>query len=217
MEEGPSDHAYLSFNEVAQSGSPVRPLDFPPPIVHQGTCQQNAPILNHLNEELIQLPEENALNVLHRTQFNGRGHLQEEGYWFRRPLREAIYGSVWVAVLMIREQHEKFGDVWRTTDTFVAIKRLSWARVHRLRGRHIEDPLKEVSCLQLIGTDHPNVLGCRTVLQDSDYLYSILPYCDSGDLFDNVRRRGNDDGLDEPEARYWFRQILQARYINRRR
>ena len=91
----------------------------------------------------------------------------------------------------------------------MAIKKLSWAIVHRLRERHMEDSLKEAACLQLIGNDHPNVLGCRVVLQDKDYLYVIIPYCGHDDLCETVTHRAGGEGLDEPEARYWFRQILQ--------
>ena len=211
MEEGPSEHAHLTFDEIAQAGPPVRPLDFPPPIVYPGLCEENTKIMNHNTGDMMEVTGHDSMKVLYRVYPFGRARVsQEEGYWFRKQLREAIYGSVWVAVLVFKEKHEELGDVWVTSDEFVAIKRLSWAQIHRLRGRHIEDPLKEVACLQLIGSDHPNVMGCRCVLQDSEYLYSVLPYCNNGDLFDNVTRRGGEDGLEEPEARYWFRQILQV-------
>ena len=214
MEEGPSEHAYLTFDDIAQSGPPVRPLDFPPPIVYPGLCDGNSKIMNHNTGEMIVIPGNDSMRVLYRVHPLSRGRpslsSQEEGYWFRKQLQKAIYGSVWVAVLVYKKKHAEYGYIWVTSDEFLAIKRVSWARVHRLRGRHIEDPLKEVACLQLIGTDHPNVLGSRCVLQDSEYLYSILPYCNNGDLFDNATRRGGEHGLEEPEARYWFRQILQV-------
>jgi len=41
-------------------------------------------------------------------------------------------------------------------------------------------------------------------------LYIVSPYCNRGDSFENVTHRAGDEGLDEPEARYWFRQILQG-------
>ena len=206
MEEGPAQHARLAFEEIEVTGDPVRPLDFPPPIVHTGASDNDCGrIINHKNGQPIAVQD----GVLYRIPPNGVQ--PEEGFWFRKQLKDAIYGSVWAALVVKRLYHEEsHGFVWTTTDEYVAIKRLSWAVVHRLRGRHMEDPLKEVACLQLIGNDHPNVLGCRVVLQDKDYLYIISPYCDRGDLFENVTHRAGDEGLDEPEARYWFRQILQV-------
>uniref|UniRef100_A0A7S2P5Y1 Protein kinase domain-containing protein n=1 Tax=Leptocylindrus danicus TaxID=163516 RepID=A0A7S2P5Y1_9STRA len=205
MEEGPAQHSRLTFREIEVTGDPVRPLDFPPPIVHTGASDNDSRIINHRTGQPI--PVQDA--VLYRIPPNAGGQ-PEEGFWFRKQLKDAIYGSVWAALVVRRLYHEAYGFVWMTTDEYVAIKRLSWAVVHRLRGRHMEDPLKEVACLQLIGNDHPNVLGCRVVLQDKNYLYIVSPYCNRGDLFENVTHRAGDEGLYEPEARYWFRQILQG-------
>ena len=87
-----------------------------------------------------------------------------------------------------------------------------------MRGRLLEDPIKEIAALQWIGGDHPNVLGSTEVLQDNEYLYSIMPYCRGGDLFGIVlsaaeERQANEElegagGMMEPVARYWFRQLL---------
>lgn len=87
-----------------------------------------------------------------------------------------------------------------------------------MRGRLLEDPIKEIQALQLIGNHHPNVMGSVEVLQDHEHLYSVMPYCRGGDLFGVVievaeRRQANEaaegaGGMSEPAARYWFRQIL---------
>jgi len=102
--------------------------------------------------------------------------------------------------------------VWEIAGRHVAIKMVEWSRVHQARGRLLEDPVKEVAAMQLIGTEHPNVLGSEEVLQDDDFLYSIMPYANGGDLFGYVVKdaelRGGEGGMSEPVARYWFRQIL---------
>lgn len=96
----------------------------------------------------------------------------------------------------------------------MAIKMVEWVRVNQARGRLLEDPVKEVAAMQLIGTEHPNVLGSQEVLQDDDYLFSIMPFAKGGDLFGYVVRdtelRGGDGGMTEPVARYWFKQILEV-------
>jgi len=91
---------------------------------------------------------------------------------------------------------------------------VEWIKVNESRGRLLEDPVKEVAAMQLIGMEHPNVLGSQEVLQDDDYLFSIMPFAKGGDLFGYVVRdtelRGGEGGMTEPVARYWFKQILEG-------
>ena len=47
-------------------------------------------------------------------------------------------------------------------------------QVHAMRGRLLEDPIKEITAMQLIGNEHPNILGSLEVLQDKEYLYSVI-------------------------------------------
>jgi len=158
-------------------------------------------------------------------------------YWPQRRLQDAIYGSVW-ACLVLRRHHGIAADdaaraagvepgsptapiVWEITGQHVAIKMVEWARVHHMRGRLLEDPVKEVAAMQLLGAGHPNVLGSTEVLQDGDFLYSVMPYCRDGDLFGVVvqyaEESGGEIGMPEPVARYWFRQILWVRFSNQKR
>lgn len=152
-------------------------------------------------------------------------------YWPQRRLQDAIYGSVW-ACLVLRRHYGVAADdaaraagvepgsasapiVWEITGQHVAIKMVEWSRVHHMRGRLLEDPVKEVAAMQLLGARHPNVLGSTEVLQDRDFLYSVMPYCKDGDLFGVVvqyaEESGGEIGMPEPVARFWFRQILQVR------
>jgi hypothetical protein len=151
-------------------------------------------------------------------------------YFPQRRLQDAIYGSVWACLVLKRHYGPAAADaaraagmepgdpaapiVWEIAGRHVAIKMVEWSRVHQARGRLLEDPVKEVAAMQLIGTEHPNVLGSEEVLQDDDFLYSIMPYANGGDLFGYVVRdaelRGGEGGMSEPVARYWFRQILSV-------
>jgi len=151
-------------------------------------------------------------------------------YFPQRRLQDAIYGAVWACLVLKRHYGPaaddaaaaaglKPGDpaapiVWEIVGTHVAIKMVEWAKVHQSRGRLLEDPVKEIAAMQLIGTEHPNVLGSVEVLQDDDYLFSIMPYARGGDLFGYVVRdtelRGGEGGMSEPVARYWFRQVLEG-------
>lgn len=155
-------------------------------------------------------------------------------YWPQRRLQDAIYGCVIACTVLVRHVGEAADDaaraagyepghplapiVWEITNEHVAIKQVEWRRVHAMRGRLLEDPIKEIAAMQLIGNNHPNVLGSMEVLQDQEHLYSVMPFCRGGDLFGVVlevaeKRQSNEEsegagGMSEPVARYWFRQLL---------
>lgn len=214
-------HAQVTFEEVAKSGTPTRPLEFPPPKVARGVRVQALVI------DLERGVRDVWPNVIHREDLLS-GDREVQAFFPIKRLQDAIYGSVWAAIVLRRHHGPAADDaaraaglepgspqapiVWETSKMRVAIKMVDWSRVHRMRGRLLEDPVKEVAALQLIGADHPHVLGSIDVMQDENYLYSVMPYCRGGDLFGIVVRyaeeAGGERGMPEPVARYWFRQIL---------
>jgi len=241
--EPPGPQARITFKEVAAHGPATRPLDFPPPTVKAGV-RVNALVVHpesgsrqvcsgvihreDLSEPSESLPPQSKLKNAEHP------HGDEVlAYWPQRRLQDAIYGSVW-ACLVLKRHHGVAADdaaraagvepgsanapiVWEITSRHVAIKMVEWAKVHHMRGRLLEDPVKEVAAMQLLGARHPNVLGCTEVLQDGDFLYSVMPYCRDGDLFGVVvqyaEESGGEVGMPEPVARYWFRQILAVRRL----
>ena len=221
----PAAHAYLTFAQVEASGEPARPLDFPPPQVGRGV-RVNALVV-HPETGTRQV----CSGVIHREDLEVSSRCVS--YWPQRRLQDAIFGSVWACLVLKRHTGVAADDaaraagvepgspnapwVWEITGDHVAIKMIEWARVHHMRGRLLEDPVKEVAAMQLLGTGHPHVLGSMEVLQDGDFLYSIMPYCSGGDLFGVVvqyaEESGGEIGMPEPVARYWFRQILWVRAV----
>lgn len=227
-----------TFMQVERNGRAVRPLEFPAPdvrratrgnalVVHLETGQRQVlrGIIHRDRRETQSLPPgaggavETVTTILEEPTF---------AYFPQRKLQEAIYGSVWACLVLQRHygpaaEEEAMAQgvepgspdapmVWEITKTHVAIKMMVWERIHRQRGRLLEDPVKEISAMQLIGGDHPHVLGSREVLQDNDFLYGVMPYCSGGDLFGVVVQytedTGGERGMPEPIARFWFRQIL---------
>jgi len=166
----------------------------------------------------------------------GSGAEVSRAYYAVKKLQDAIYGSVEACVVLVRHEGDAADDaaraagfepgdprapiVWEITDNYMAVKKVEWRRVHAMRGRLLEDPVKEVAAMQWIGSEHPNVLGSIEVLQDDEYLFSVMPYFRDGDLFGVVlavaeERQLNEavegsGGMTEPVARYWFRQILNG-------
>lgn len=107
--------------------------------------------------------------------------------------------------------------VFQWTNRHVAVKVNYADRMDRLRDRHAENPLQEISAMQLLGTDPIHVLGAQEVLFDGQNLNIVMRFCDNGDLFQLLQDRQNrpdhpvdTPGLPEGEARYWFRQIMKG-------
>lgn len=235
-----NQQAYHTFDQIEASGEGTRPLDFPPPQVARG-LRVNALVLhpesgtrivvNVIHREDLTFeaqPVEKSTATSPGTRIRNREAL---AYWPQRRLQDAIYGSVWACLLLrvhfgvaacddaARAAGFEPGSpdapiVWEITGDHVAIKMVEWARVHHMRGQLLEDPVKEVAAMRMQGTDHPNVLGSSEVLQDEDFLYSVMPFCRGGDLFGVVvqyaEESNEETGMPEPVARYWFRQILSG-------
>jgi serine/threonine protein kinase len=210
------DHARLNFQQVEACSPPCRPLDYPAPHVNRGVRGNVQVIVNPATGQQRSLP-----GVIHRLASSNLGP-PELAYYPVRQLEVAIYGSVWSCIILrpsaTQSDARSEPILWKMTNDYVAIKMVEWKTVQRLRGRHIEDPIKEVAAMQLLGNGSKHVLGSIEVLQDDDYLYSVMRFCRGGDLFGVVvsySERESVDGeearMTEPMIRYWFRQILKVR------
>lgn len=117
-----------------------------------------------------------------------------------------------------RDDDDSDNFVWEPMNKHVIIKTASWEKMRRLRGRHLEDPLKEIQALQLLegstygdGDHHPHIIRSLAALQDDKYLYNITPYAKDGDLCGIVMNDINSNSrMSETNARRWFREILLA-------
>lgn len=231
-------HAHMTFEQVQSNGEPSRPLDFPPPVVDKGV-RVSAFVVDLSNQtrsvwSVIHRYDFRSAARQPNGQFVSTDPSnytsQFIAYAPTKRLQDAIYGSVWACRVLRRHYGVAADDaaraigvepgsqgapiVWETTSNIVAIKMVKWSEVQRLKGRLLEDPIKEVAAMQLIGNTSPHVLGPIEVLQDSEWLYSVMPYCSGGDLFGVVVKSASESddeiGMPEPVARYWFRQILKG-------
>eukprot|EP00561_Arcocellulus_cornucervis_P011551 CAMPEP_0185809092 /NCGR_PEP_ID=MMETSP1322-20130828/5994_1 /TAXON_ID=265543 /ORGANISM="Minutocellus polymorphus, Strain RCC2270" /LENGTH=396 /DNA_ID=CAMNT_0028505341 /DNA_START=258 /DNA_END=1448 /DNA_ORIENTATION=+ len=206
-------NASASHQEVTENGPPAQPLQFPPPTVGRAH-RVTAIVHNPATSEEAQVP-----NVVYEARSDGAAPVR--GYWIGRKLKKAIYGCVRsCTVLRLRPGSTWTGPesgaagggaAWEVTPEMAAVKIMDWNLVRDLRGRHMEDPVKEVSAMQYLCTDggSPNVLGTLDVMSDEQYLYSFMPFCSCGELFGYVERDGR---FSEPVARFWFRQLLNGLY-----
>lgn len=95
----------------------------------------------------------------------------------------------------------------------ISLQVVNWSKVQQFRGRHLEDPIKELAAMQLLGDYHSHVISLSDSLQDETHLFCIYPYIPGGDLYGRLldeMRRSPTHRIDESQARAWFRQILAA-------
>jgi serine/threonine protein kinase len=162
---------------------------------------------------------------------------EERAYWMQRTIREAIYGRVLFAVVLKRRPRSDDSSgtqaEWEVTDEHCAVKEMSWQHIRRERDRLAEDPIKEVSAMQFLKKWHEktnglsdaetnthtssfqavmatNIMMPLDLMSDDRHLFSVMPYCDGGELFD---RLDVNEKFSEAESRYWMHQILNVSWL----
>lgn len=222
----PAPHRRRPYDVVLGAGPPADPIVSPQPQILRGrrgeVCCYNPRTQDH----------EMAKNVLFRDfsrEFEDGDAKVTRAYWplpYKKPIR-TIMGHVEICMVLSREKrneesNDAFEDssseeeedediIFELTEEMVAVKVNYSQRMEELRHRHAEDPLKEIAAMQIIGDSHPNVMGCKDVLFDGQALNVVMSYCGSGDLFQLLQSSVRDDqqpGMTEPQARYWFRQVI---------
>jgi hypothetical protein len=214
----PKQHATRPWDAWVAAGPAAHPLDFPRPQIHRGRRTEVACYIPATQRHQV-------LTVLMRESVD-----RSRAYYpipSKAPIK-TIMGRVEICLVLVRNGGRRGNDdsdssdsssdmdeeehdvVFELTEEYAAVKVNFADRMEQMRGKHAEDPLKEIAAMQWIGNDHPHVLGCHEVLFDGQHLNIVMPYCDKGDLFELLQDSQNADppGLTEPQARYWFRQLI---------
>lgn len=159
-------------------------------------------------------------------------NLGTRAYWLQRTLCQCIYGRVRMAYILKRRERqvtvtgeetngEPFAE-WEVTNERCAVKEMSWDDIQQ--RRIAEDPVSEIYAMAYMANSIiPNIQNVETrqlreimnqrhvllpldlPMSDGRNLYSIMPYCNGGELFavlDEMTR------FTEAQARYWMNQIL---------
>ncbi|XP_065571739.1 SNF-related serine/threonine-protein kinase-like isoform X2 [Artemia franciscana] len=85
----------------------------------------------------------------------------------------------------------------------VAVKVIDKTKLDEISRDHL---FQEVRCMKLV--QHPHVVRLYEVIDTHTKLYLILELADGGDLYDVIMKHEN--GLQEPIARRYFSQVVQA-------
>lgn len=192
-----------------------------------------------LNDDLAQLPVTQpppfppfddaiirpATRVSQRLKVPGRGGMfvdvnilipSEEqpplrAYWPIQDIKDAIYGSVWYALVLCPRVPSNILDEpaveWEVTMQPVAIKELEWARIRNALPNPVENPANEKQAIHIVGTFKEHLLVPQHVLQDATNLYFIIPFCSGGELLNVLQGQRT---FTEAAARFWIQQILKV-------
>ena len=222
------------LDDVLEAGPPANPLNFPPPKYERGRRAERVLVNCPVSDEILEA--RNVLFLVTGTGRNDEDLLQnvDTAYW-KVPDKKRIkihFGYIEICHVLKRCQDDNsssdsdsdsdsYSDAsdekditFELTDGIVAVKSHSWNLVRQWHGRHAENPLNEISAMQLLGSNHPNVMGCHEVLFDGEFLNVIMPYCNGGDLLQRMSTHKHinpkANGLSEREARFWFKQLLDG-------
>ncbi len=226
------------FDLIRRAGPPAAPPDFPRPIFQRGRRDD---VLVYDEQSQTHMEANNVLFRDYSRDFGGSHERAlsrvRQAYWPipNKATIATIMGHVEICYVLSRSSEDNDncslsedsddssfeGDddvVFTLTRKLVAVKVNYGRRMQRYKGNHAEDPLKEVSTMQLIGNDSLHVMGIIESLIVAGDLNIVMPYAASGDMFDmlqEAQERGR--GFPEGEARYWFRQLIDGvRYLHQK-
>jgi Serine/threonine protein kinase len=72
-------------------------------------------------------------------------------------------------------------------------------------GKELDLLRREIDILREV--DHPNIIKCYDIYEDTSHIYIIMEYCSGGELFTKITTQGS---LNEIEARIYMRKMLMA-------
>jgi serine/threonine protein kinase len=234
VDEDASEYPVHVHSDLTYDHPPCRPLDFPSPSVYR--CKNTSiQARDHRSGTVHRLR-----NVIIRSEPDSLGNKPKTAYLVKKKLSKSTYGSLHLCIVLkrisrspvnIEEQRQDAFDPefveWESIDSLAVIKVSAWSKIHAMRGRHLEDPIKEISAMQLLGNYHPHIQGTTEVLQDDNYLYTVMPYLSGGDLYGRLtdckpeQALTSEDkdseffGFQETRARGWFRQLIKVSSFQR--
>ena len=216
----------VSYSEIEASGPPVASLGFPAPqVIHSDLVEV---ICFDTNKSMWV----EAKGIVHLKQV---GDQSDIAYMLTSiVLKQTICGEVIKGIILRRTNRDPpsaeeespdnndsikhVSNLWETTDKYVAIKvdrRKTMEKIHNKHALHSnpENPWKEISAMQLLGSSHPDVMSLLGAFTDKICLYEVMQYCSKGNL--NSYLRKHPSGLSEYKAREFFLQILSGvQYIH---
>uniref|UniRef100_A0A7S3P484 Protein kinase domain-containing protein n=1 Tax=Amphora coffeiformis TaxID=265554 RepID=A0A7S3P484_9STRA len=227
----PASYNNVKYEDIEHAGPPAAPLEFPMPLIHRAQ-RSEVSVLDHVTGRVYH-EKEVISRAPQPTNYGLRTVGPRRAYLLKKRIAPCTYGVVRLAIVLEQNiKQEETRDClqqedeaeWKSTGGLVAIKVLSCEQVRQNLSPDSSNPLNEVASLQLVGSYHPNVLGCDEVLQSEDELYIVTPYKAGKDLFQKLMGVDRNAAkhpqvqqharpLKRPSercAREWFKDLLRG-------
>lgn len=182
-----------------------------------------------------------------RKTFAGPTHLQREktmagnivifdldgeppqAFWLQRKIGKLSHGVIRLGYRLRRNRKPDFkesNEAWEldldeTGDAFLVKFLIMHSSVLDMKSDNqeaVRSPLDNLSALQMVAQnkspDEAHVVGALLLGACSSHLYAVIPYYPDGTLWQYCISKGN---VEEPIARFFFRQILQVSFDSSRR
>lgn len=161
------------------------PLSFPDPLIFRGGLRR---VRVHVGENRFE-----DRRALHSP--NGAV------YEFRRNMKKAIYGCVYLAVQL--KEASVTPLLYARSEKKVAVKVVDRQKAAARTCQ--EDPLKEISVAQFLGTNpHPHIMDQLETIADDIHLFIVMEFSAGGELYDLL---DNARHFSESLARQCFSQV----------
>ena len=219
-------HDDEKFGVINDCFNPAPPLEFPSPSGLGKAARNVSNVLDPVTMEVI-----SQQKIIYRRPSSPDG-IPQRAYFLMNKMKNTIHGYLYLCRILKRSRrrsgqpiseieretndasknrNRSYAWYWEVTSELAVLKFSSWSKMHKYRGRHLSEPLRELCAKQLLGNYHDHILGTLDTLNDDFGLYLFLPYCNGGDLYGNMTiqfRENKQWCLLEHQARFWFRQLL---------
>jgi len=123
--------------------------------------------------------------------------------FLNKPIGNGSYSTVYLGRVLDTAVIEKNGLL---SDT-VAIKKIKLNNLDSKTFRMINDEVEIMKKINANEKKCPNIIKCYDIIEEYDYIYLILEYCEDGDLSKIIGKP-----IKENVVKYYFGQIINALY-----
>ena len=123
--------------------------------------------------------------------------------FLNKPIGNGSYSTVFLGRILDKTIIEKFN---LQSDT-VAIKKIKLENLDSKSFRMINDEVEIMKKINSHQKSCPNIIKCYDIIEEYDFIYLILEYCEDGDLSKIIGKP-----IKENVVKYYFGQIINALY-----
>ncbi len=124
--------------------------------------------------------------------------------YLNKPIGSGSYSTVYLGKIIdpeIMKTHNLSNDT-------IAIKKIKINNIDSRSFKLINDEVNIMQKLIKCGKTCPNIIKCYDILEEYDYIYLILEYCEDGDLSQIIGKP-----IKETIVKYYFSQLVNALYF----